>query len=79
MKVAFITLEQMNILTNQEFTNSCLFNPIQIGTQSTNAAFISDSEIINCDNPDFLWVKQLEITEITDLSTIRPIPITSIR
>lgn len=63
MNVAFITLEQMNILTNQEFTNSCLFNPIQIGTQSTNAAFITESELINCDNPDFLWVKDLPIVE----------------
>ena len=78
MKIAFITLEQMDLLNKQEFTSACLFNPIQISTQSTtSAAFISEQEVINCDNPEFSWVKDLEITDITDLSTIRPIPVTT--
>jgi hypothetical protein len=70
MKIAFITLEQMEILSNKEFTNSCLFNPIQIATQSTtSAAFITEVEVINCDNPEFTWVKDLEILDYTEQLT----------
>ena len=65
MKIAFITLEQMELLNNQEFRKSCLFNPIQIATQSTSAAFITEVEVINCDNTEFTWVKDLEIIDWT--------------
>ena len=57
----------MYLLNKQEFTNSCLFNPIQIGTQSTNYAFITENEIINCDNPEFTWVKDLVLAEYSDI------------
>ena len=60
----------MEILSNKEFTNSCLFNPIQIATQSTtSAAFITEVEVINCDNPEFTWVKDLEILDYTEQLT----------
>ena len=61
----------MDLLNKQEFTNSCLFNPIQIATQSTtSAAFITEIEVVNCDNPEFLWVKDLEIIDYTEQLTV---------
>lgn len=62
MKIAKLTPEQKDQLVGQEYTSGlCFFNPVQDGN---NDWIISEQEINFCTNRRFLWVKDLELTEL---------------
>lgn len=62
MKVAILTTEQKDQLVGQEFTSGlCYFNPVQDGN---NNWIISEQEVNFTTNQRFLWVKDLELSEL---------------
>jgi hypothetical protein len=56
--VGLLTLEQKELLVGQLYTNDSYFNPIQ---DNSDNWIISVEEMEYCDNPEFLWVKDLEL------------------
>jgi hypothetical protein len=60
MKVAILTTEQKDILFKRKFTLSEFFNPVQDVNEDW---VISEIEVNNCDNPDFMWVRNLVLTD----------------
>ncbi len=67
--IAIITVEQKDSLMGKEFALDRFFNPIQ---DLNNNWVISVEEINQCVNPDFLWVKELELTEYLPKPVINP-------
>ena len=67
--VGLLTVEQKNSLVGHHFMPDCYFNPIQ---DLYDNWIISTQEIDECVNPDFLWVKDLEL--ITYEPKPSPIP-----
>ena len=59
--IAKITEEQRNNLVNQLFNSNSYFNPFQ---DFDNNWCITKIEIDNTTSSDFLWVKDLELTEL---------------
>jgi len=59
-KIAIITLEQKNQLVGQEFTKLSYFNPVN---DCQGNWVISEEEINQCTNLNFIWVKGLELTD----------------
>lgn len=56
--VGLLTIEQKDSLIGQAYAPDCYFNPIQ----DINAYWvISTEEMLYCENPDFLWVKELPL------------------
>lgn len=51
-----LTAAQKNSLLGQEFKASTKFNPIQ---DASNRWVLTESQVTECDNPDFQWVKDL--------------------
>jgi hypothetical protein len=60
MKVAILTIEQKDILDKQEFKKNMSFNPVQDVNEDW---VISEVEINECINTDFMWVKNLVLTD----------------
>jgi hypothetical protein len=60
MKVSILTTEQKDILYNQKFTSTEFFNPVQDVNEDW---VISEIEVNNCVNPNFIWVKDLVLTD----------------
>jgi hypothetical protein len=60
MKVAILTTEQKDILNKQEFITRGFFNPVQDVNQDW---VISEVEVNECINSDFMWVKELVLTD----------------
>jgi hypothetical protein len=60
MRVAILTIEQKDILYKQELSTKWKFNSVQDINEDW---VISEEEIIKCTNPDFEWVKILELTD----------------
>jgi hypothetical protein len=60
MKVAILTTEQKDILDKQEFTPRGFFNPVQDVNEDW---VISEVEVNECINSDFMWVKNLVLTD----------------
>jgi hypothetical protein len=58
--VAEITSEQAEYLRNEEYTNSSFFNPFEV----EGIWYISEEEVLGCDNPILLWVRRLPLKEI---------------
>jgi hypothetical protein len=56
--VGLLTIEQKLEIQGVEFMPDCKFNPIQ---DINDNWIISTQEMIQCVNPDFLWVKDLEL------------------
>jgi len=56
--VGLLTEIQKNQLVGQLFEPDSYFNPIQ---DSNDNWVISMEEMIDCINPDFLWVKDLDL------------------
>ena len=56
--VGLLTIEQKLEIVGVEFMPDCKFNPIQ---DLYDNWIISTQEMIQCVNPDFLWVKDLEL------------------
>lgn len=60
-----LTSEQADLLYKKEFSKNQFFNPVP---DINGDYFIFGPEVENCDNPDFPWVKKLELSEY-----VRPI------
>ena len=60
MKIAILTTEQKDILDKQEFTPRGFFNPVQ---DVNEVWVISEVEVNECNNSDFMWVKDLVLTD----------------
>lgn len=60
MRVAILTTEQKNILDKQEVCPKLKFNPVQDINEDW---VISEAEINECINTDFMWVKDLVLTD----------------
>jgi hypothetical protein len=56
--VGLLTEVQKNQLLGQWFATDSYFHSVQ---DINNNWFISTIQIINCVNPDFLWVKDLDL------------------
>jgi hypothetical protein len=56
--VGLLTVEQKNLLLIQLYTEDSYFNPIQ---DINDNWIISIEEINYCDNPEFMWVKELPL------------------
>jgi hypothetical protein len=56
--VGLLSVEQKNSLVGHHYMPDCYFNPIQ---DINDNWIISTQEMIQCENPDFLWVKDLEL------------------
>ena len=67
--VGLLTIEQKDLLVGNQYAPDCYFNPIQ---DINDNWIISTQEIDECVNPDFLWVKDLEL--ITYEPKPSPIP-----
>ena len=55
-----LTNQQADDLINQWFAPDQYFNPVM---DINNVYFIFDEEVLNCINPNFLWVKDLPQAE----------------
>jgi hypothetical protein len=60
IQVGLLTEQQKNELVGQQYTTDIHFNPIQ---DFQDNWVISIEEITLCDNPQFLWVKDLPLIE----------------
>lgn len=58
MQLYKLSTQQKEQITNQTYSDNCYFNPIE---DINGDFFITQEEIDNCINPNFLWVKQLEL------------------
>jgi hypothetical protein len=59
MIMHLLTIEQKDLLVGQPFAPASIFNPIQ---DINGDWFISPQEVDQCENPDFLWVKDLPLS-----------------
>ena len=59
-QVAIITQQQADLLAGQEYAPASHYNPVQ---DCDNNWLITIQEIEQTTNPDFLWVKELTLTE----------------
>ena len=60
IQVGLLTIEQKDSLIGQLYAPDSYFNPIQ---DANNNWVISVEEMEQCVNPDYLWVKELELIE----------------
>lgn len=61
MKVAILTNNQLNSLIGQSYDNgSSFFYPI---LDFFDNWVVSEFEIVNCVNPNFYWLKDLQLVE----------------
>lgn len=58
--VVLLTEEQKDLLVGQLFAENSYFNPVQDKNENW---VISTEEQEFCDNPEFLWVKNLPLIE----------------
>jgi hypothetical protein len=62
IEVGLLTIEQKDSLIEQLYAPDSYFNPIQ---DAQDNWVISVEEMNECINPDYLWVKDLELIEYT--------------
>ena len=60
MKIAILTTEQKDLLDKQEVCTKLTFNPVQDVNEDW---VISEVEVNKCINSDFMWVKNLVLTD----------------
>ena len=65
-QVGLLTIEQKDELIGQLYAPDSYFNPIQ---DANNNWVISIEEMEQCVNPDYLWVKELELIEYVPKET----------
>lgn len=70
IEVGLLTIEQKDQLVGQLYDDDSYFNPIQ---DIDNNWIISQEEIEQCINPDFLWVNDLEMIPYKPKPTPPPI------
>ena len=56
--VGLLTIEQKDLIVDQQYTTDSYFNPIQ---DLNDNWVISIEEMNYCDNNDYLWVKDLDL------------------
>jgi len=69
MMVYLLTEEQKNSLIGKLYFSNSYFNPIQ---DINNNWIISQEEVLNAENEDILWVKDLEQIEYEPKPIERP-------
>jgi hypothetical protein len=62
IEVGLLTIEQKDSLVEQLYAPDSYFNPIQ---DAQDNWVISVEEMNECINPDYLWVKDLQLIEYT--------------
>jgi len=67
--VGILTEDQKNQLIDQLFAPDSYFNVVQ---DANSNWFISTIQMIDCVNPDFLWVKDLDMIEYVEASRNLP-------
>ena len=67
--VGLLTLEQKELLVGQLYTIDSYFNPIQ---DIADNWVISVEEMDYCDNPEFMWVKDLELILYIPKESVNP-------
>jgi hypothetical protein len=67
--VGLLTLEQKELLVGQLYTIDSFFNPIQ---DIADNWVISIEEMEYCNNPEFIWVKDLELILYVPKEVINP-------
>ena len=67
--VGLLTLEQKELLVGQLYTIDSYFNPIQ---DIADNWVISVEEMEYCDNPEFMWVKDLELILYIPKESVNP-------
>ena len=67
--VGLLTLEQKELLVGQLFAPDSYFNPIQ---DIADNWVISVEEMEYCDNPEFMWVKDLELILYIPKESVNP-------
>jgi hypothetical protein len=60
MEIAKITQQQADLLAGQEYAPACHYNPVQ---DCTGDWIISIEEIQQTINTEYLWVKELPLSE----------------
>lgn len=68
--VGLLTIEQKDSLIGQWYAPDSFFNPIE--TAIENQWVISEEEMNQCVNPDFIWVKDLPLIEYKPKPTPPP-------
>ena len=69
MIVYLLTEEQKNLLVGKRYFSNSYFNPIQ---DINDNWIISEEEVLNAENEDILWVKDLEQIEYEPKPIERP-------
>jgi hypothetical protein len=69
MMVYLLTEEQKNSLIGKRYFSNSYFNPIQ---DINDNWIISEEEVLNAENEDILWVKDLEQIEYEPKPIERP-------
>lgn len=64
IKIAYLTLEQYNLIFGQFNTEYSIFAIFQ--DDVTSQYYITESDIINTNEFAFLWVKQLELVDLPE-------------
>lgn len=54
-----LTLPQANSLMGQQYSEDCYFNPVK---DINGFYFIFSGEVEDCNNVDFMWVKDLTLS-----------------
>ena len=57
-----LTAEQKNAIQGQQYADDCYFNPVP---DINGDYFIFTDEVEHCVNPDFSWVKDLQLSDYT--------------
>jgi hypothetical protein len=68
MQVGKLTISQKNEITGQQYAPDSYFNPIEIIHNTKNVWVISTEEMESCNNPQFMWVKDLPLIEYKPIS-----------
>jgi hypothetical protein len=69
IQVGLLTIEQKDSLVGQWYAPDSYFNPIQ---DAQDNWIISTQEMEQCINPDYFWVKDLELIEYIPKPTPTP-------
>lgn len=67
--VGLLTIEQKDLLIGQLFATDSYFNPIQ---DNSDNWVISVEEMEYCTNPEFIWVKDLELIIYVPKESVNP-------
>jgi hypothetical protein len=62
MQVGLLTIEQKTEIAGKYFSEDQFFNPVQ---DSNGNWIITTTEMYECINPEYLWVKELPLIEWT--------------